>query len=238
MIQLVFCCLCLGIFQSAAFSVSTPPDAAAPTASGSSAVAGTSLYKIEGTIRLSRGSKPSTARVFLHNGPFSAVALVRADGTFAIHDVPTGTYVLESTVPDYVMPLVRIDISARDRGKVRATLMNPGGGGGSSAGGGGNRLSYPLVLRPISPANYFIPRPTYSITSMLKQPMVLMMGVTLLIVIVFPKLLANMDPAEMEEMKKMQGNVLGSLFKGIQGKTEDAGSAANPGTVTRKSRRP
>ena len=45
---------------------------------------------------------------------------------------------------------------------------------------------------------------------MLMNPMVLMMGVTVLIMFVFPKLMANMDPEQLEEMKQMQSSMGGS----------------------------
>ena len=45
---------------------------------------------------------------------------------------------------------------------------------------------------------------------MLMNPMVIMMGVTLVIMVVFPKMMANMDPEQLEEMKQMQSSMGGS----------------------------
>ena len=36
------------------------------------------------------------------------------------------------------------------------------------------------------------------------NPMVIMMGVSLLLMVVFPKMMANMDPEQLKEMKEMQ----------------------------------
>ena len=47
---------------------------------------------------------------------------------------------------------------------------------------------------------------------MLMNPMVLMMGVTLLIMVVFPKMMANMDPEQLKEMQEMQKGGLAAML--------------------------
>jgi len=42
---------------------------------------------------------------------------------------------------------------------------------------------------------------------MLMNPMVIMMGVTVLIMFVFPKMMANMDPDQLKEMQQMQSSM-------------------------------
>jgi hypothetical protein len=56
----------------------------------------------------------------------------------------------------------------------------------------GEKLSYPILIRPIQSTTYFQIREPYDILSMFKNPMAIMMLVTAVIVLVFPKMLNNM----------------------------------------------
>merc|ERR1711935_1214457 len=64
----------------------------------------------------------------------------------------------------------------------------------------------PVLVKP----KWFEVRPPFQWTSMLMNPMVMMMGVTLLIMFAMPKMMANMDPEQLEEMKAIQGSMGGS----------------------------
>jgi len=158
--------------------------------------------------RLPRGPRAPSGKVLLQGGGHEFVALVCKDGSFTFHGMPAGTYVLQVSMVQYVFQPIRVDISAKDNGKVRATPMFRR-----------ERLPYPLVLRPSGNAQYFTKRKPYNFMSLFKNPMVLVMGVTLILVVVFPKMLSNMDPAEMEEMKKMQNKMsFTSMLKGQEAK--------------------
>jgi hypothetical protein len=106
------------------------------------------------------------------------------------HDVPAGTYVLEVSNVEYVFSPVRIDISAKEKKiKASAIVIRPGPNGAPIKSY--ERLSHPLALRPISSAEYFQKRVPYNVSSLLKNPMAIMMGVTLLMVVVFPKMVIH-----------------------------------------------
>ncbi len=81
--------------------------------------------------------------MLLNGGQY--VGLVRVDGTFVITDVRPGSHLLEVNLPDWVFEPVRVDVSARDKGKVRASLVSKPM----------ERLSYPLVLRPVGTSLVF-----------------------------------------------------------------------------------
>ena len=49
---------------------------------------------------------------------------------------------------------------------------------------------------------FFEKREGFNWSGMLMNPMVLMMGFTLLIMVVFPKMMENMDPEQLKEMQK------------------------------------
>jgi len=147
-------------------------------------------YKVEGSVRLPRNTKASNARIVLNGGEY--IGIVRIDGSFTVHGVPPGTYVFEINLADFIFDPIRIDVSAKNKGKIRALNLKTK-----------ERMHYPLALRPSDRAKYFQVREPYNWANMLKNPMVWMMGVTLVIIVIFPKMLANMDPKEMEEMKRM-----------------------------------
>lgn len=82
--------------------------------------------------------RASDARVLLNGGQY--VGLVRVDGTFVITDVRPGSHLLEVVnLNEWLFEPVRLDISARDKGKVRASPLNKPM----------ERLAYPLVIRPL-----------------------------------------------------------------------------------------
>merc|ERR1711998_474216 len=84
---------------------------------------------------------------------------------------------------------VRVDVSATN-GKARAQLTHI------------RQPLEPLVAKP----TFFEKREGFQWSAMLMNPMVLMMGFTLLIMVVFPKMMANMDPEQLKEMQSMQGS--------------------------------
>ena len=104
-----------------------------------------------------------------------------------------GTYLLEVLDTQSVWPTVRLEVSAT--GKARALLTHSR-----------QPLPFPLPLEPlVAKPTFFEKREGFQWSAMLMNPMVLMMGVTLLIMVVFPKMMANMDPEQLKEMQEMQG---------------------------------
>lgn len=123
------------------------------------------LYSIEGMIKLPPGFTFSTARIML-NGKYAGLA--RTDGKFKLFNNPAGTYSLEVKMVDFLFSPIRIDISARDKGKVSAFRL--------ASGGKRMVLRYPLLLRPIAKANYFAKRQPFNWMGLLRNPMVIMIG--------------------------------------------------------------
>jgi len=138
-------------------------------------------------------------RVVLNGGVYSAIP--RHDGSFVIHSVRPGTYLLEVQDVQSIWPMVRLDVSSKAAGKLRALLTH-------------NRqpVPFPLPLEPlVAKPVFFEKREGFQWSAMLMNPMVIMMGVTLLIMVVFPKMMANMDPEQLKEMQQMQGGLADML---------------------------
>ena len=136
-----------------------------------------------------------SVRVVLNGGAHRAIP--RVDGSFKLHAVPPGTYLLEVLDTQSVWPTVRVDVSAAAPGKARALLTHSR-----------QPLPFPLPLEPlVAKPTFFEKREGFQWSAMLMNPMVLMMGVTVLIMFVFPKMMANMDPEQLKEMQQMQGGM-------------------------------
>ncbi|KAF9977553.1 hypothetical protein BGZ73_005682 [Actinomortierella ambigua] len=133
-------------------------------------------------------------RVILSGGQFSA--MINKDGKFSF-EVPDGAYLLEVRSPEYIYPSVHITVS----GKASTANLVPYGSDWSNTE---NRLSTPLVLTPRGATDYFVPREGFKITHLFANPMMLMMGFSVIMLFVMPKMMANMDPQAMEEMQDFQ----------------------------------
>lgn len=131
---------------------------------------------------------------------------MRPDGYFSFHNVPAGTHLIEVAAKGYFFSPVRVDVSARNPGKIQAALTE------------NRRGLSEFVLEPLKEEQYYEIREPFSIMSIVKSPMGLMMGFMLIVVFLMPKLMENMDPEEMkraqEEMRNQGVPSLASLLPG------------------------
>ncbi|KAL9674942.1 hypothetical protein QQ045_003141 [Rhodiola kirilowii] len=140
---------------------------------------GTKGFGLPGTL--------SNVKVILNGG--QNVSFLRPDGYFSFHNVPAGTHLIEVAAMGFFFSPVRVDVSARNPGKIQAALTE------------NRRGLTELVLEPLREEQYHEIREPFNIMSLVKSPMGLMMGFMILVVFVMPKLVENMDP---EEMKRTQ----------------------------------
>lgn len=148
--------------------------------------------------------KTSDVKVVLNGG--QRITFLRPDGYFSFHNVPAGTHLIEVAAIGHFFSPVRVDVSARNPGKVQAALTE-------------NRRSLnELVLEPLREEQYYEIREPFSIMSLVKSPMGLMVGFMLIVVFLMPKLVENMDPEEMrraqEEMRSQGVPTLSNLLPG------------------------
>ncbi|XP_057434452.1 ER membrane protein complex subunit 7 homolog [Lotus japonicus] len=178
----------------------------------SPATGSTEGFTIYGRVRIpSLGSKDyilpgkvSNVKVILNSG--ERVTFLRPDGYFSFHNVPAGTHLIEVTAIGYFFSPVRVDVSARNPGKIQAALTET------------RRGLSEFVLEPLKPEHYYEIREPFSVMSIVKSPMGLMMGFMVIVVFLMPKLMENMDPEEMkraqEEMRSQGVPSLASLLPG------------------------
>eukprot|EP01012_Entosiphon_sulcatum_P002656 TRINITY_DN1058_c0_g1_i1.p1 TRINITY_DN1058_c0_g1~~TRINITY_DN1058_c0_g1_i1.p1 ORF type:complete len:186 (-),score=35.98 TRINITY_DN1058_c0_g1_i1:177-713(-) len=152
--------------------------------------------RLEGRLLVSREALRKGARAIVNGG--ERVVYVATDGNFVIPNLPPGSHILDFSVPDFIFPQVRLDVSKKNPAKVRATRNDERRG---------EPLPYPLILEPKAKANYFAVREVYDVTAMLKQPMVIMMLIGAVMVFLMPRL------ADQDEMKQQMQEVQGMFSK-------------------------
>uniref|UniRef100_A0A8B9MXI9 Endoplasmic reticulum membrane protein complex subunit 7 n=1 Tax=Accipiter nisus TaxID=211598 RepID=A0A8B9MXI9_9AVES len=144
-------------------------------------------FKIEGRAVVP-GVKPQDwiagARVLVDGEEH--VGFLKTDGSFVVHDVPSGSYVVEVISPAHKFEPVRVDITSK--GKMRARYVN------YIKTSEVVRLPYPLQMKSSGPPSYFIKRESWGWTDFLMNPMVMMMVLPLLIFVLLPKVVNTSDP--------------------------------------------
>ncbi|XP_073301936.1 ER membrane protein complex subunit 7 homolog [Primulina huaijiensis] len=148
-------------------------------------------------------AKLSNVRVILNGG--EKVTFLRPDGYFSFHNVPAGTHLIEVAAIGYFFSPVRVDVSARNPGKVQAALTET------------RRALTELVLEPLQEEQYYEIREPFSVMSIFKSPMGLMVGFMVIVMFVMPKLV---DPEELKRAQEEMGNQgvpsLANLLTGAQ----------------------
>ncbi|KMZ70825.1 hypothetical protein ZOSMA_192G00020 [Zostera marina] len=148
--------------------------------------------------------KLANAKIFLNGG--QSVTFLRPDGYFSFHNVSAGTHLIEVSVLGFLFSPVRVDVSARYHGKVQAALTE------------NRRILTELVLEPLREEQYYEVREAFSIWSLLKSPMGLMVGFMVIVVFLMPKLMESMDPEEMRQaQEQMRGQGIPSISSLLPG---------------------
>nr|XP_061843134.1 ER membrane protein complex subunit 7-like [Nerophis lumbriciformis] len=195
-------------------------------------------FKIEGRAIVPGVKTPdwvSTARILVDGEDY--VGFVRTDGSFAVNDVPSGSYVVEIVAPAYRFEPVRVDITSK--GKMRARLVN------YIKTSEVIRQPYPLQIRASGLHSYFIKRETWGWTDFLMNPMVMMMVLPLLIIVLLPKVVNTNDPEMRKEMEQSMNmlnpnpelpdvsELMTKLFSGSKGSSKAGGGSSSSSKGTR-----
>ncbi|KAJ1703606.1 hypothetical protein LUZ63_003385 [Rhynchospora breviuscula] len=171
-------------------------------------------YSIAGRVKLDNfviqgfGHSPklSEIKVILNGG--QRTTFVRPDGYFSFHDVPAGTHLIEVSSIGYLFSPVRVDISARNPGKIQAALTE------------NSRALNELVLEPMKDEQYYEIREPFSMLSLVKSPMGLMIGFMVLVMFVFPKMMDGVDPEEMRQaQEQMREHGIPSISNLVAGRS-------------------
>ncbi|KAL1918445.1 uncharacterized protein VTP21DRAFT_3105 [Calcarisporiella thermophila] len=151
--------------------------------------------KLEGHVSAVGGLKENSVRVVLDGGVYST--LTRADGKFVFTNIPEGSYLLEIHSHRHIFPRLRVDVFPDSIQATYKTLDTPWSNRG-------HVLDYPLNITTKQTAEYFVPRQGFNIASLFSNPLMLMMGFSLIMLFVMPKMLANIDPEMLKELQESQ----------------------------------
>ncbi|XP_022322937.2 endoplasmic reticulum membrane protein complex subunit 7-like [Crassostrea virginica] len=187
---------------------------------------GSDRFKIEGKVTLTDARNSDwlgVTRVLVDGGDY--VGYLRSDGSFVVNDLPSGSYVIEVSNPNYIFESARVDIS--QKGKVRARRVN------YLQHSDKTLLSYPLDIKDRQKAKYFQTREQWKVTDFLMNPMVLTMVLPLLLIMVLPKLMNAADP---EAQKEMQSQMKAFNDKSTVPDISEMLASWFPSTDTKKSK--
>jgi hypothetical protein len=149
---------------------------------------------LEGRLQFSDKSPFNvTTRITLNNAEYTTYS--RSDGSFVIYNVAPGIHQLDIHSATYHFGQVKVQM-LEDSMDAPKCLEYAYPGSGKTA------VKYPLVLTPHATYDYFEPQRGFSVFSMLKNPMVLMMLVSAGLMYGMPKMMEGLDPEEKEQMRK------------------------------------
>ena len=193
--------LCVFVFATTASGSSSSQPASSSSASGSNgAVADlVKYYPLMGTVNLGNGRIPHKdvrVSLLINSGERRSTVPLK-DGSFTLLDVAPGIHILEVAAPGYRFPRLRVEMSARHAGKFRAALVE----------NHRNILPLPLTVHPMGAVQFFEPRPQFfSLATLYRNPMILLMGFSLVMLFVMPKMMENMDEEQKKELQERMAN--------------------------------
>lgn len=155
-------------------------------------------YTVEGKVLVDhlymQPNWQSNTKIHINGGEY--LGFIKEDGSFMIHNVPPGSYILEVLNSQLTYEPVRVEINSK--GKFRARKVN------HIQTSQVIQVPYPLRLKPVGHTKYFQIREQWMITDFLFNPMILMMVLPLLLIMLLPKMMN--DPETKKELEQI-GNI-------------------------------
>ena len=169
----------------------------------SDALATTSRYDIDGVVDLDAlkiaNVRTKDVRVTLTTPAHGKIrATLKKDGSFVIRDAPSGVHALDALAVGLTFPPVRVRVYGEDddadvpAGTVEAVYAEDASVALDTK---------PLRLVAVSRAEYFEPSERVTLRSLMKNPMFMLVTMSLFMAYAGPKILASIDP---EDLKAMQ----------------------------------
>jgi len=164
----------------------------------------TQTVTIEGMLTSQKiALRPFQLAVHVNGGEFSA--FVRSDNTFAIPDVPVGAAYLVEVISNSLF-FEKIRLSVSKAGNVKATKADPADPRSANVA-----LPYPLRLEPRGRLQTFEIREGFNFAMIYQNPMMLMMGFSMLMMFMMKYMV---DPEQMKEMQEQMAD------QGIESNTD------------------
>ncbi|RPB02622.1 hypothetical protein L873DRAFT_421192 [Choiromyces venosus 120613-1] len=176
---------------------------------------------------------PSSTSLTLTTTGTTKRTLIRRDNTFSFRDVPEGSYLLDVQCQTYQFAPLRVDVNGQGEVEVHQTFR------GNEWRNKGEKKGYPIEIQPVRPIDYYIVREGFNPTKLLGSPMILIALFSLVMIVMLPKLMDQMDPefkAELEAQQRKGGANTVSNFDvaGFLAGTSPASGGAAPGGKGKK----
>lgn len=179
---------------------------------------------IRGRLRLPDPSTPlNSTRLTLDDGSHTTYTL--PDGSFTFHRVPPGVHLLDVQSREHHFSQVKIQLLAEALdGPKCIEYVYPGAPK--------QAIPHPLELTAHAAYQYYEPRQGFSFFSMLKNPMVLMMVVSVGLMVMMPKMMEGLDPEQKTQMQKQMemqqdpSKMMNQLWGDITGANDEPESQA------------
>ncbi|CAL6364663.1 unnamed protein product [Bathycoccus prasinos] len=126
----------------------------------------------------------------------------KKDGTFCLLDVPPGDHELQIVAIGEDMSTILPKVKMPEKTTIQTTKKNDEENA---------KMVDRVVIAPVSKVDYFEPSNRVTLLGLLKNPMVLMVLMTVVMAVAVPSLIRNMDPEALEELKKEMGK--GNVFQ-------------------------
>lgn len=178
---------------------------------------------ITGQLRLPDDTPVNRTRITLSD--FTTYS--QLDGTFTFYQIPEGVHLLDVHSHDYSFGQVKLQIKQGEKPKC-IEYAYPGAPKQVIT-------SSPLILKAYAKFEYFEKRRGFSVTTIFRNPMLLMMLVSVGLMFLMPKMMEGLEPEERERMQKQMQNqgdpskMLSSMWNDLQGTPEE------PAPKTKKS---
>lgn len=158
-----------------------------------------------------------TAHITLNHDEYSTYA--RSDGSFVIYNVKAGIHQLDIHTTNFHFSQVKVQLLEESMDAPKCLEY-------AYPGATKKSIAYPLLLTAHASYQYFEARKGFSVFSILKNPMFLMMAVSVGFMFVMPKMMENLEPEEKArmqqqmEMQKDPTKMLASLWGDVTGGQE------------------
>ena len=169
---------------------------------------------IEGALHRPDDMPVNSTKIALNNGEM--VTYSKLDGSFAFYNVPPGVHLLDVHSHELHFGQVKVQI-LEEASESPKCIEYPYPGATKMV------IKHPIHLKAHAKYEYFQPRQGFSPTVLLKNPMMLMMMFSIVMMFLMPKLMENLEPEERERMQKQMAaqqdpsKMLSNLWQDLSG---------------------
>lgn len=175
-----------------------------------------------------------TTKITLNSGEYTTYS--RTDGSFIIYNVPPGVHRLDIVSKAYHFGQIKIQLLEESMDAPKCLEY-------AYPGAAKRVVKYPLVLYAKGTYQYFETEKGFSVFSMLKNPMVLMMLFSVGMMVLMPKMMEGLDPEEKARMRQQMEaqkdptQMFSQMFGELTGSAEDQPAAGTTRRERREQRR-